>query len=191
MPEEGVSLTPSAELLSTDELLTLVKLFVQHGIRKIRFTGGEPTVRRDLVDIVAAIRTSCPEVQQLAMTTNGIVLARKLPALKEAGLTSLNISLDTLDPNKFMIMTRRAGHERVLEAIQTALQLGFAPLKLNCVVIRGVNDMEMADFVAMTRTQPIDVRFIEYMPFEGNKWKGMSSFFSQSRTNGMTMWCPS
>ncbi|CAI7870428.1 unnamed protein product, partial [Closterium sp. NIES-54] len=107
----------------------------------------------------------------LALTSNGILLPAKLPALRAAGLTHLNVSLDTLVEPRFELLTRRKGHARVLRAIDMALDLGFKPLKLNCVVMRGVNDDEILDFVALTRDRPINVRFIEFMPFDGNVWK--------------------
>ncbi|CAG8640255.1 2803_t:CDS:2, partial [Dentiscutata heterogama] len=109
-------------------------------------------------------------LQTLAMTSNGIALKRKLPELVKNGLNLLNISLDTLDPFKFELITRRKGFERVMESIDQGIALGLRPLKLNCVVVRGVNDQEVLDFIEMTRTKAIDVRFIEYMPFDGNKW---------------------
>ncbi|KAM0831413.1 hypothetical protein ACQ4PT_065556 [Festuca glaucescens] len=104
------------------------------------------------------------------MTTNGIVLSKKLPRLKECGLNALNISLDTLVPAKFEFMTRRKGHSKVMESIDTAIELGYDPVKINCVVMRGMNDDEICDFVELTRHKPINVRFIEFMPFDGNVW---------------------
>jgi cyclic pyranopterin phosphate synthase len=130
---------------------------------------GEPTVRKDLEEITTELG-QISGLKTIAMTTNGLVLARKLPALKKAGLNALNISLDTLDANKFMIITRRQGWEKVWQAIQTALELGINPVKINCVVMRGVNDAEIGDFVALTEKMPVEVRFIEYMPFDGNRW---------------------
>lgn len=120
MPEEGVPLTPSDQLLSTDEILHLARLFVQQGVNKIRLTGGEPTVRPDLIDIVRGISDLRPQgLQSIGITTNGIALKRKLPLLRDAGLDSLNISLDTLDRHMFEIMTRRRGesHTHTLDPI--------------------------------------------------------------------------
>ncbi|CAI5951535.1 unnamed protein product, partial [Closterium sp. NIES-64] len=312
MPAEGVELTPKEHLLSTDEVIRLAAVFVSQGVTKIRLTGGEPTVRRDIVDIcqslsalpggeptvrrdivdicqslsalpacapAASTRLStqprhgaqpvplllpccrqhvlpifeaphnltslislcpCPclpvpqgsvstlalasngillpaklpalreaglthlnvslstlaltsngillpaklpalraaglthlnvSLSTLALTSNGILLPAKLPALREAGLTHLNVSLDTLVEPRFELLTRRKGHARVLKAMDMSLDLGFKPLKLNCVVMRGVNDDEILDFVALTRDRPINVRFIEFMPFDGNVWK--------------------
>lgn len=169
MPSEGVVLTPSPQLLSHDEIIRLADLFVSSGVDKIRLTGGEPTIRKDIEDICFHL-SKLKGLKTLTMTTNGIVLAKKLPKLKECGLNSVNISLDTLVPAKFEFMTRRKGHDRVMEAIDAAIELGFHPVKVNCVVMRGVNDEEICDFVELTREKPINIRFIEFMPFDGNVW---------------------
>ncbi|KAK3036588.1 hypothetical protein RJ639_031205 [Escallonia herrerae] len=169
MPAEGVELTPSTQVLSQNEIVRLANLFVSSGVDKIRLTGGEPTIRKDIEEICLQL-SSLKGLKTLAITTNGITLARKLPKLKECGLSSLNISLDTLIPAKFEFMTRRKGHERVLESINAAIDLGYNPVKVNCVVMRGFNDDEICDFVELTRDKPINVRFIEFMPFDGNIW---------------------
>ncbi|CDP07673.1 unnamed protein product [Coffea canephora] len=169
MPAEGVELTPNSHLLSQNEILRLANLFVSSGVDKIRLTGGEPTVRKDIEDICSQL-SNLKGLKTLAMTTNGITLARKLPKLKECGLNLVNISLDTLVPAKFEFMTRRKGHERVMESINAAVDLGYNPVKVNCVVMRGFNDDEICDFVELTREKPINVRFIEFMPFDGNVW---------------------
>ncbi|XP_031497485.1 GTP 3',8-cyclase, mitochondrial isoform X1 [Nymphaea colorata] len=169
MPAEGVELTPKPELLTTDEIVRLANIFVSSGVDKIRLTGGEPTVRKDIEDVCLQL-SSLKGLKSLAMTTNGIALARKLPKLKENGLKSINISLDTLVPTKFEFMTRRRGHEKVLESIDASIGLGYNPVKVNCVVMRGINDDELCDFVEMTRYKPVNIRFIEFMPFDGNVW---------------------
>lgn len=169
MPAEGVELTPNPQLLSQNEIVRLANLFVSSGVDKIRLTGGEPTIRKDIEEICSQL-SSLKGLKTLAITTNGITLARKLPKLKECGLSSVNISLDTLVPAKFEFMTRRKGHERVMESIHTAIDLGYNPVKVNCVVMRGFNDDEICDFVEMTRDKPINIRFIEFMPFDGNVW---------------------
>ncbi|CAA0808880.1 Cyclic pyranopterin monophosphate synthase-mitochondrial [Striga hermonthica] len=169
MPAEGAELTPNPQLLSQDEIIRLANLFVSSGVTKIRLTGGEPTVRKDIEEICLQL-SRLSGLKTLAMTTNGIVLANKLPRLKECGLSLLNISLDTLVPAKFEFMTRRKGHERVLKSIDAAIELGYNPVKVNCVVMRGFNDDEICDFVELTREKPINVRFIEFMPFDGNIW---------------------
>ncbi|XP_037081401.1 molybdenum cofactor biosynthesis protein 1-like [Pollicipes pollicipes] len=169
MPEEGVPLTPKSHLLTAEEVVRLAGLFAAAGVTKVRLTGGEPLVRADLADVIAGLK-AIPGIQWVAMTTNAVVLHRRLAALQAAGLDAINISLDTLVPAKFELITRRRGFHRVWQSIQTALAAGYDPVKLNCVVMRGVNDEELEDFVALTETFRLDVRFIEYMPFDGNRW---------------------
>ncbi|PKK26733.1 molybdenum cofactor synthesis 1, transcript variant X2 [Columba livia] len=169
MPEEGVQLTPKSELLTAQEIITLAKLFVKEGVEKIRLTGGEPLIRPDVVDIVGQLN-KLEGLKNIAVTTNGINLARLLPRLKEAGLNAVNISLDTLVPAKFEFIVRRKGFHKVMEGIHKATELGYHPVKVNCVVMRGFNEDELLDFVDFTKDLPLDVRFIEYMPFDGNKW---------------------
>ncbi|ELW66081.1 Molybdenum cofactor biosynthesis protein 1 [Tupaia chinensis] len=177
MPEEGVPLTPKADLLTTEEILTLARLFVKEGVDKIRLTGGEPLIRPDVVDIVARLN-QLEGLRTIGVTTNGINLARLLPQLRKAGLSAVNISLDTLVPAKFEFIVRRKGDEmchkegfhKVMESIHKAIELGYRPVKVNCVVMRGLNEDELLNFVALTEGLPLDVRFIEYMPFDGNKW---------------------
>jgi pyruvate-formate lyase-activating enzyme len=161
MPEEGVALSADSALLTTSEVARLVSLFVRAGVSKVRFTGGEPTVRRDLVDVVRGANELRREgLRSIAMTTNGVVLAPRLPALLDAGLDALNVSLDTLDPRKFELITRRRGHERVLQAIRQAVACGRlgSRVKVNAVVVRGINDGEVADFVEWTRHEAVEVR---------------------------------
>ncbi|XP_005553153.3 molybdenum cofactor biosynthesis protein 1 isoform X2 [Macaca fascicularis] len=169
MPEEGVPLTPKANLLTTEEILTLARLFVKEGIDKIRLTGGEPLIRPDVVDIVAQLQR-LEGLRTIGVTTNGINLTRLLPQLQKAGLSAINISLDTLVPAKFEFIVRRKGFHKVMEGIHKAIELGYNPVKVNCVVMRGLNEDELLDFAALTEGLPLDVRFIEYMPFDGNKW---------------------
>jgi len=171
MPSDGVDLTPSERLLTVDETLRLARVFVGAGVDKIRLTGGEPTVRRDLPDIISALDGLRPMgLRQIAMTSNGIALPRMLPSLVANGLDRLNLSLDTLDRQRFVQLTRRDGLKRVLDAIDLALSLGLEPLKVNCVLMAGTNDDELVSFAELSRERPIDVRFIEYMPFDGNRW---------------------
>ncbi|KAM6433335.1 molybdenum cofactor biosynthesis protein 1 isoform 3-T3 [Rhynochetos jubatus] len=169
MPEEGVQLTPKSELLTAQEIITLARLFVKEGVEKIRLTGGEPLIRPDVVDIVGQLYR-LEGLKTIAVTTNGINLARLLPRLKEAGLNAINISLDTLVPAKFEFIVRRKGFHKVMEGIHKATELGYRPVKVNCVVMRGFNEDELLGFVDFTKDLPLDVRFIEYMPFDGNKW---------------------
>ncbi|XP_056250008.1 molybdenum cofactor biosynthesis protein 1 isoform X1 [Seriola aureovittata] len=169
MPEEGVKLTPRGQLLSTSEVLKLARLFVQEGVDKIRLTGGEPLIRPDVLDIIAELR-KLEGLKTIAITTNGMNLARFLPKLKDAGLDLINISLDSLVPAKFEFIVRRKGFHKVMEGIDKAIEMGYNPVKVNCVVMRGLNEDELLDFVALTEKKPLEVRFIEYMPFDGNKW---------------------
>lgn len=183
MPEEGVQLSPSSHLLTTPEIVYLSELFVNQGVDKIRLTGGEPTVRKDFVDLMHQIgKLRSNGLKELCLTTNGISLHRKLDSMIESGLTGVNLSLDTLDPYQFTIMTRRNGHEAVMKSINRILELNKLgagiKLKINCVVMRGLNEREILPFVELGREQDLEVRFIEYMPFDGNKWaeKKMLSF---------------
>ncbi|XP_068532702.1 molybdenum cofactor biosynthesis protein 1 isoform X2 [Anas acuta] len=169
MPEEGVQLTPKSELLTAQEIITLARLFVKEGVEKIRLTGGEPLIRPDVVDIVGQLN-KLEGLKTIAITTNGINLARLLPRLKEAGVNAVNISLDTLVPAKYEFIVRRKGFHKVMEGIHKATELGYRPVKVNCVVMRGFNEDELLGFVEFTKDLPLDVRFIEYMPFDGNKW---------------------
>ena len=175
MPAAGIPVQPKSAYLTAGEIERLARLFVDEGVTKVRLTGGEPLVRKDAVSIIEGIG-ALPGIEALALTTNALLLEERLPALKAAGLTHLNISLDTLHAERFRTLTRRDGLEQVLSAIEGALALGYGtperPLKINAVVLRGVNDDELADFVAWTRDVPLEVRFIEYMPFDGNGWEG-------------------
>ncbi|KAL6057215.1 Molybdenum cofactor synthesis protein 1 [Balamuthia mandrillaris] len=172
MPEEGVDLTPSSQLLTTDEIIRLSGLFVAAGVDKIRLTGGEPLVRKDVVELTERLGELRENgLRTIAMTTNAITLSHKLHRLHRAGLNAINISLDTLDAEKYDRITRRhGGLPKVMQAIDMALALGIDPVKLNCVVMKGVNEEEILDFVELAKSNPVEVRFIEYMPFDGNRW---------------------
>lgn len=175
MPEEGIQLSPQAHLLTTPEIVHLSSVFVDQGVNKIRLTGGEPTVRKDIVSLMRQIgELRSHGLKELCITTNGISLHRKLDAMVESGLTGVNMSLDTLDPYQFTLMTRRNGHEAVMRSINRILDMNKKGagirLKINCVVMRGINEREILPFVDMGQDQDIEVRFIEYMPFDGNKW---------------------
>ncbi|PRP73762.1 molybdenum cofactor synthesis 1 [Planoprotostelium fungivorum] len=170
MPEEGIELTPSENIMTQDEILRIATLFVESGVTKIRLTGGEPLVRKDVVDICERLG-ALPGLKHLGMTTNGLTLPRKIGDLHRVGVNLLNISLDTLKADKFTFITRRLGFERVKESIDLALnKYKFNPVKINCVVMKGFNDDEIWDFVEMTKEQDMEIRFIEYMPFGGNRW---------------------
>lgn len=170
-------------MLTTPEIFYISSLFVNQGVNKIRLTGGEPTVRRDILPLMRSIGSLRSKgLRELAITTNGISLHRKLDSMVESGLTGINLSLDTLDPFQFQIMTRRKGFDAVMKSIDRVLEMKRlgAPvkLKINCVVMRGLNDREIVPFVELGREKDVEVRFIEYMPFDGNKWnkKKMMSY---------------
>ncbi|KAG0700682.1 hypothetical protein DFH29DRAFT_611680 [Suillus ampliporus] len=172
MPSEGVELSPADHILTDDEVIRLANLFVRSGITKIRLTGGEPTVRKGLDGIIRRLNELRPlGLKSIGMTTNGLALHRRLPVYVENGLTHLNLSLDTLDPFKFEIMTRRPGHDAVLRSLDVALRSpDLRSVKLNVVVVKDLNDSEVLDFVKLTADKNLSVRFIEFMPFTGNKW---------------------
>jgi GTP 3',8-cyclase len=166
MPAHGMKFMPRDELLTTDELLLVVRACARAGFRKIRLTGGEPSLRGDLVELVAAIKAT-PGIEELSMTTNGLRLARSARALKDAGLDRVNISIDSLDAQKFRQITRGGRLEDVWAAIAACDEVGLAPLKLNAVVVRGLNDDEVAEMAALTVERPLELRFIEVMPLTG------------------------
>ena len=181
MPEQGVPLQPPEHLLQTPELLYLAQTFASFGVTKFRLTGGEPTLRHDVVDVVRGLRQFQPH--QIGMTSNGIKIPSLLDDLVDAGLNSLNVSLDTVFPDKFAHLTRRPAKylDRVWQALDRAHEVAVAAaestthsrfsVKLNCVVMRGVNDHEVADFCRLVDRYPLlQVRFIEYMPFDENGW---------------------
>jgi molybdenum cofactor biosynthesis protein A len=182
MPPEGVPLQPQSQLLQTPEILSLARHFYNHGVSKIRLTGGEPTLRKDLIDVLAGLKAIGREdqsgrggLEELAITTNGVTLAKNLDAYIEAGLNRVNISLDTLIPDKFAKLTRRpaAYFDRVWESLEAACAKAPSELvtKVNVVVMKGINDQEVADFCALqTRFPHLHIRFIEYMPFTENGW---------------------
>jgi len=167
MPAEHYSFMPAAHLMQPAEIFELAKIFVTQGVTKIRLTGGEPLIRKDVAEIIHLL-SSLPV--SLTLTTNGIRVNKFVDLFKAAGITSINVSLDTLQKNKFKQLTRRDEFERVKNNIDLLLQHNFK-VKVNAVVVKGVNDDELLDFVKWTQHTPIDVRFIEFMPFEGNQWK--------------------
>ncbi len=172
MPEEDYEFTPASRLMQPDEIESIARIFVAQGVNKIRLTGGEPLVRKDAADII--IRLSKLPVN-LTITTNGTRLHEFADVLENAGVKSLNISLDTLNKEKFNLMTRRNQFERVFENIQLMIKKGFH-VKVNMVVIKNLNHNEIIDFVKWTKYEPVHVRFIEFMPFTGNKWENEKVF---------------
>ena len=171
MPEEGVDFLPSRELLTTDETGRLISILAQNGARKIRFTGGEPLLHKEIVQLVH-YASDTSGVNSVNLTTNGLLLKNLAVSLYEAGLNGINISLDTLDHQKFVKITRREGLEKVLEGLRTVLDLPFSSVKLNVVVMRDFNHTEIGDFVELTKEASLTVRFIELMPFDAHQiWK--------------------
>ena len=172
MPAGGVTWRPHGEILHYEEIERVVRAAASLGISKVRLTGGEPLVRKGLVDLVAMI-ASIPGIDDLAMTTNGILLARHAEELKAAGLKRVNVSLDTLRPERFRTITRLGELSDTLEGIAAAKEAGLVPVKVNTVVIRGLNDDEVADFARLTHEPDWHVRFIEVMPVGDNTdWAG-------------------
>jgi cyclic pyranopterin phosphate synthase len=165
MPED-MTFRPNAELMQDDELIQLVRLFTNLGFDKFRLTGGEPTVRAHVVDLVREIAAT-PGVHSLSMTTNGVLLGKLAEPLKKAGLQRVNVSVDTLNPAKFKRLTRWGSFEQVWEGIEAAERAGLTPIKLNAVVVRGYNESDVVDLAALTLKNPWQVRFIEMMPFAG------------------------
>jgi cyclic pyranopterin phosphate synthase len=169
MPAAGIAWTPRAEVLSFEEIQRVVRVLASAGVEKVRVTGGEPTVRKGIEGLIASLATT-PGVREIAMTTNGTTLSKMAGVYRQAGLTHLNVSLDSLRADRFLQITRTDRLASVLEGIERALAEGFSPVKVNTVVMKGVNDDEIGDFVAYARTRPVNVRFIEFMPFDGNRW---------------------
>jgi cyclic pyranopterin phosphate synthase len=165
MPED-MSFQPNEALMQDDEVLLFVRLFAELGFHKFRLTGGEPTVRANIVELVRAI-THTPGVRSLTMTTNGILLSRLAFPLAEAGMDRVNISLDTLDPQKFRRLTRWGKLEDVWEGIHAAEAAGLTPVKINAVIVQGYNESDVIDVARLTLDHPWQVRFIEMMPFAG------------------------
>ena len=171
MPATGATFRPKAELLSFEEIVRVVRVLVGRGIRKVRLTGGEPLVRANLSTLVAML-AEIDGLDDLGLTTNGLLLARDAEDLAAAGLKHLNVSLDALDPALFEQMTRRPGLERVLEGLEAAESVGFETIKLNAVSIRGLTESQLVPFGELSRRTGLEVRFIEYMPLDAeSRWE--------------------
>jgi molybdenum cofactor biosynthesis protein A len=166
MPAEGIALTPRAHLMTAEEIVTIAKTFVKLGVTKIRLTGGEPLVRKDAKIIIEQLGKLGVE---LTLTTNGILVHEFIDTFKEAGITTLNVSIDSLKKDKFNQITRRNYFEKLIENLDLLEVNGFN-VKLNIVVIKGFNDNEIIDFIELTKDRNIQIRFIEFMPFDGNQW---------------------
>ena len=171
MPEEGIPLISHGAILTYEEILRIVRVFAAEGISKVRLTGGEPLVRKGIVDFISRL-SQIEEIKDLSLTTNGILLKEYARDLKRAGLKRINVSLDSLTKKRFYQITRRDDFERVWSGIEEALRVGLTPIKINMVAIRGVNDDEIEAFARLTLHLPLTVRFIEYMPSgNGEEWK--------------------
>ena len=167
MPSENVQFKPRHELLTFEEMERFVRLVAQMGINKIRLTGGEPLVRQDLATLVRSL-AAVPGIREVALTTNGILLAQQAQALKDAGLHRLNISLDGLRPETFFRISRREGLEQVLEGIFAAQRVGFQKIRLNAVAIRGITEPEIVPLGQFAREHGLEMRFIEFMPLDAD-----------------------
>ena len=165
MPEAGVPLVPMTEMLSYEEIATIARAAMAVGVVRFRLTGGEPLARRGVVDLVRLLAALGPD--DLALTTNGLRLADFAAGLEAAGLVRVTISLDTLRRDRFEAITRRTGFDRIFAGLEAARAAGLAPIKINTVVIRGVNDDEILDFVRFARKEGVELRFIELMPTSG------------------------
>ncbi|MFW6125899.1 MAG: GTP 3',8-cyclase MoaA [Chloroflexota bacterium] len=171
MPEGGVSLVPHDEILRYEELLTVARAAASMGINKLRLTGGEPLVRADLTELVRML-CSIPGMDDVSLTTNGILLRRYATELRQAGLDRVNVSLDTLDRERYRRITRLGRLDDVLEGIEAAKSAGLEPVKVNMVVMQGINDDEVWDFGRLTMSEGWHVRFIELMPFAADDHLG-------------------
>lgn len=166
MPEEGVQLREKSEFMSGEELISIAKTFVELGIKKIRLTGGEPLIKKNAEFIIRELGKLPIE---LAITTNAVIVDRFIDVFKEAGIKSVNVSLDSLHADRFNAISRRSYFEQIMDNINLLIKEDFH-VKVNVVVIRGVNEEEINDFVEWTRNVNVHVRFIEFMPFDGNNW---------------------
>ncbi|RKP54180.1 GTP 3',8-cyclase MoaA [Cohnella endophytica] len=173
MPEEGMTFMEQDKLLSYSHILEVASAAAKLGIRKFRITGGEPLVRPGLNELVAGI-AELPGVEDISLTTNGLLLAPQAAGLKQAGLTRVNVSLDTMDGARFKFIARRGNLDKVWEGIEAAAEAGLNPIKLNCVLLKGVNEDEIGRFLKLSIEQPLHVRFIEYMPIghDDAGWRG-------------------
>ena len=166
MPEEGVPLSPKSHLMTYEEIYEIAKTFVDNGVTKIRLTGGEPLIRKDIPVILEKLATLPVE---LSITSNAVIIDKFIDVLKTNSVNSINVSLDSLDREKFRHITRRDQFEKVYNNILLLVKEGFK-VKVNAVLMKDFNDNEIIDFINFTKDLPVSVRFIEFMPFDGNKW---------------------
>ena len=166
MPAEGILLSPKTSLMTADEIFEIAKVFVNHGVDKIRLTGGEPLLRKDFSEIIAQLASLKTEI---SITTNGILIDKHIAILKQYNVKKINLSLDTLIPSKFETITLRNQFDKVIDNLHLLLNNNFK-IKINVVLIKEFNDNEIIDFIRLTQHLPVSVRFIEFMPFAGNDW---------------------
>lgn len=166
MPADGIQLSPKSHIMTYEEIYTIAKEFVENGVTKIRLTGGEPLVRKDAGLIMEKLASLPVEI---GITTNGVIVDKFIEQFKELGIRKINVSLDSLDPDKNKSITRRDYFTKVYNNIQLLIEEGFE-VKVNCVLMKGLNEDEIIDFIELTKNQNLQVRFIEFMPFDGNKW---------------------
>jgi cyclic pyranopterin phosphate synthase len=184
MPMEGLPWMRRSELLSYEEITHVVRVMADMGLRRVRITGGEPLVRRDLPEL-AAMLSAVPQIEDLSLSTNAVLLAEHADALRSAGVGRLNVSLDSLRPDRVDAIARRPGaYPRIMDGLRAAEEAGFAPIKINVVLIRGQNDDEIEDFAAITRERPWHVRFIELMPTGANLDLSVEGFVSCAEALG-------
>jgi len=184
MPEEVVFMD-RAELLTFEEIAHFVRVAVPLGIDKVRLTGGEPLMRRDIPKLVALV-AAVPGIKDIGLTTNGILLAEQAQALYDAGLRRINVSLDTLDPARFRQLARRDGLDRVLAGIDAAKRAGFDPVKVNAVSIRGITEYEVVPLARYARAHGLELRFIEYMPIGAETWERDKVYFAHEILEQLT-----
>jgi cyclic pyranopterin phosphate synthase len=175
--DEEVVFVDRSELLSFEEIVRFVQIAVGLGIDKIRLTGGEPLMRKDLFRLVEKLR-AIEGIKDIGLTTNGILLAGQAQALRQAGLDRINVSLDTLDPKRFVQLTRRTGLEKVIEGILEAKRVGFHPIKINAVSMRGLTETEVVPLGRFARQHGLEMRFIEYMPIGTDQWERGKVYFA-------------
>ena len=168
MPEEGMVFQPKEEILTFEEITRVIRIVSTLGVSKIRLTGGEPTVRKDLPLLISMI-SEIPGIKDMAMTTNGFFLKKMSRALREAGLPRINVSLDTLDEEKFKQMTRRDVLHKVIEGLEEATRYFQLPIKINVVAMKGYTEDDILDFALLARTKPYQIRFIEFMPLDADR----------------------
>ncbi|MBN1276498.1 MAG: GTP 3',8-cyclase MoaA [Deltaproteobacteria bacterium] len=177
MPSEGINFMPHENILSYEEILYITQLAVTTGIRKVRLTGGEPLVRKDIIAFLQKLN-KIEGLEEITLTTNGVLLKRFAADIKACGINRINVSMDSLKPDRFLQITKRDYFEKVWEGIREAERLGFDPIKINVVAIKGFNDDEILDFARLTIDKPYHIRFIEFMPVGENTTWSQQSFIS-------------